>query len=224
MTASRFPDVGPLPDTIPIFPLPGALLLPGGRLPLNIFEPRYLNMFIDALGQGRLIGMIQPQPKDDLNLEDHVDLFTVGCVGRITAFSETDDGRLLVTLAGVSRFHMTEELPMLKAYRRVKADFSPFAGDLEAGSTDASMAKDDLIGIVKRYFESQGMDTDWEALETADEQLLVTSLSMVCPFDVREKQALLEAASHDERCRMMTGFMEMASRGPGGDSGSTISH
>ncbi len=222
---TRYPDAGGLPGAIPVFPLPGALLLPDGQLPLNIFEPRYLNMVIDALGQGRLIGMIQPVPKEDQDpITDHVDIYRVGCVGRITEFSETGDGRLLITLTGVSRFRVVEELAESNGYRRVQADYGPFAGDMADREEGADvMDRRELIGVVKRYFHVRGMETDWSALEEAEEHVLITSLAMACPFEVREKQALLEADTLVQRAEMLTGLMEMETLGAA-DGGPDVTH
>lgn len=195
--------------TLPIFPLTGVLLLPGGRLPLNVFEPRYLNMVNDALSQDRMIGMVQPKERHRDPIPGDAPIFPVGCAGRIVSFAETEDGRVLITLMGTSRFRVASEVPSPRGYRRVVADFSPFAADLdgEAGRIDA---RDELLATLKIYFRVRGMDADWETIEKADDDALITSLSMACPFDPDEKQALLECGTTAERGRMLAALMEMA--------------
>ena len=205
-----------LPDILPIFPLTGVLLLPRGRLPLNIFEPRYLAMTRDALGGERLIGMVQPSdPQDDGRGGGGLNppVYPVGCAGRVTQFSETDDGRFLITLTGVSRFRIREELPLLEGYRRVVPDWQPFAHDRErAGKPD--FYRERLIRGLKGYFAQRQIQADFEAIEKAPGEYLVTSLAMACPFAPSEKQALLEAADPDERARLLTTLVEMAATEP----------
>jgi len=201
-----------LPDILPIFPLTGVLLLPRGRLPLNIFEPRYLAMTRDALGGERLIGMVQPSdPQDDGRGGGGLNppVYPVGCAGRVTQFSETDDGRFLITLTGVSRFRIREELPLLEGYRRVVPDWHPFAHDRERAGKP-TFDRDRLIRGLKSYFAQRQIQADFEAIEKAPGEYLVTSLAMACPFAPSEKQALLEAADPDERARLLTTLVEMA--------------
>jgi len=207
----------PLPEIIPIFPLTGVLLLPRGRLPLNIFEPRYLAMTKDALGGERLIGMVQPSDPQDDNRgrggATNPPVYPIGCAGRITAFSETDDGRNLVTLTGVSRFRIRDELPLLGGYRRVVADWAPFARDRdpmdEPGFDRARFAL-----ALKGYFAQRQISADWEAIEKAPGEHLLTSIAMLCPFAPSEKQALLEAADLEERARLLVALIEMATIEP----------
>jgi uncharacterized protein len=209
-----------LPDILPIFPLTGVLLLPRGRLPLNIFEPRYLAMTRDALGGERLIGMVQPSDPatDHAGGGPAIDrmnppVYPIGCAGRVTQFSETDDGRFLITLTGVSRFRIREELPLLDGYRRVVPDWHPFAHDRErAGKPDFD--RDRLVRGLKSYFAQRQIQADFEAIEKAPGEYLVTSLAMACPFAPSEKQALLEAADPDERARLLTTLVEMAATEP----------
>lgn len=217
-----YPDTGTLPSVIPIFPLPGVLLLPGGQLPLNIFEPRYVAMTIDALGAGRLIGMIQPSPvagvaTADPDLRASPDIYGVGCVGRIVSFSETGDGRLLITLLGQSRFRVRSELPLVNGYRRVQADYSEFAHDLTGGASDGSPApqidRRRLVKAAKGYFDAQGLEADWPGIDAAPDDLLLTSLAMVCPLDSRDKQALLECADTGARAELLIELLEMAVHG-----------
>lgn len=195
--------------TLPIFPLTGVLLLPGGRLPLNVFEPRYLNMVNDALSRDRMIGMVQPRERHRDPIPGDAEIFPVGCAGRIVSFAETEDSRILITLMGTSRFRVASEAPSPRGYRRVVADFGPFAADLdgEAGQIDG---RDQLLTTLKAYFRVRGMDADWETIENAADDALVTSLSMACPFDPDEKQALLECDTTAERGRMLAALMEMA--------------
>ena len=202
-----------LPATLPIFPLTAVLLLPRGRLPLNIFEPRYLAMTRDALGGERLIGMVQPSdpaaggPGIDNRMNPPV--YPVGCAGRITQFSETDDGRYLLTLTGVSRFRIREELPPISGYRRVVPDWQAFAHDQDSPG-DSAFDRERLIRGLKGFFAGRQISADWEAIEKAPGEHLVTSIAMACPFAPSEKQALLEAADPDERARLLTALVEMA--------------
>src|SRR5512146_883588 len=192
-----------LPDVLSIFPLTGILLLPRGRLPLNIFEPRYLAMVRDALGGARLIGMIQPsEPQDDNRGRgaDNPPVYPIGCAGRITQFSETDDGRYLITLTGVSRFRIAEELPLLSGYRRIVPDWRPYAADRDAGEAPG-FDRPRLIRGLQSFFAQRQLSVDWSAVEKAPGEHLVTSLAMACPFAPSEKQALLEAPDLGERAR-----------------------
>jgi Lon protease-like protein len=207
-----------LPEVIPVFPLPGALMLPRARLPLNIFEPRYLAMLDDALKTDhRLIGMIQP-------LESRGDrpptLRRIGCAGRVTSLSETDDGRYLIALAGVSRFRVREEIEGFTPYRRVRADWQGFERDLAEGDRDAGFDRKGFLALLRRYFEAARLSSDWDSLEEANEEMLVNSLSMLCPFSVEEKQALLEAPRLAERRETLCALMEFAIASRGEDSGS----
>ena len=217
------PAFDELPAEIPVFPLAGVLLLPGGRLPLNIFEPRYLAMTRDAIKGDRIIGMIQPA---ELERPGHAPaLQHVGCAGRITAFSETDDGRYLITLAGIARFRVADELPGQSGYRRIRADFAPFAQDMaENPSLELDRAR--LLRALKGFFHQQGIKADWEQIERTTDSALITSLAMVCPFEPQEKQALLEAGTATERGRVLTALIEMALLGGtgGGSSGEAARH
>jgi Lon protease-like protein len=202
--AQTFDD---LPDTLPIFPLPGTILLPRCRLPLNVFEPRYLAMTEAALGAGRIIGMIQPVAAGTDELAP--DVYPTGCAGRISSFSETEDGRILLILTGLCRFNVAEELQVDTPYRQVRADWSPYRDDLEGFDGD-DIDRDYLFEILRTYFDARGLDTDWDALEISDDTLLVNSLVMSCPFDAGEKQVLLEAAGVEDRNRLMISLMKMA--------------
>src|SRR5205807_5335952 len=206
-----------LPDILPIFPLTGVLLLPRGRLPLNIFEPRYLTMTKDALGGERLIGMVQPSEPE---LQDNrgrgamnPPVYPVGCAGRITAFAEADDGRYMITLTGVSRFRIRDELPLLSGYRRVVPDWQAFAQDLDAPSA-TGFDRERFIRGLKEFFTQRQISADWEAIDKAAGEHLITSIAMLCPFAPSEKQALLEASDLDERARLLIALVEMAAIQP----------
>jgi Lon protease-like protein len=208
MTAAPIRRIEELPTVIPIFPLPGVLLLPRGKLPLNIFEPRYLEMVQEAIGSHRLIGMVQPRnPKGPL---DHPEIYRTGCAGRITTFAETEDGRYLITLAGVARFDAVRELPLEgRLHRQVEVDWSRFAVDL-AEPAPALLDRARLTPALKGYFVLHGLTADWDAIERTPDHHLVTCLAMICPFKPNEKQALLECPSTAERIDTMTTLIEMA--------------
>jgi len=208
-----------LPGVLPIFPLTGVLLLPRGRLPLNIFEPRYLAMTRDALGGERLIGMVQPSdPQDDNRGGGGLSppVYPVGCAGRLTQFSEGDDGRYLITLTGVSRFRIVEELPLVSGYRRVVPDWQPYAHD-RASQQEPGFDRTRLLRGLRSYFAQRRISADFEAIEKAPSEYLVTSLAMACPFAPSEKQALLEAADPDARAQLLTALVEMAAIEPGSE-------
>lgn len=218
MTNPERPDSpASLPDRIPIFPLPGAILLPGGRLPLNIFEPRYLAMTRDAMKGARMIGMIQPSDVDSDEFEPPV--FRTGCLGRIADFSETGDGRYLIELSGVCRFNVVEELSRDTPYRQVIADYEPYKGDFTAGDGPQDMDRAGLLSALRAFLDSRGLKADWDAAEKASDTVLVNSLSMVLPMIPAEKQALLEAVSIADRAAVMTALMQMATlEGDDGDA------
>jgi len=198
------PTFGDLADTIPIFPLVGVLLLPGAKLPLNIFEPRYLDMVRDAMTGSRLIGMVQPLDPATTDYEPEV--YRTGCLGRITAFQETDDRRFLITLAGLCRMTIAEELPRRKRYREVRASYESAGG---TGATAETLDRTRLISALRAFLVAQELSANWSAVESMAVNDLVTALAMVCPFDPIEKQALLEAPTSDERGRVMTALLEM---------------
>ena len=204
-----------LPDTIPVFPLPGALLLPRARLPLHIFEPRYLQMVDDTLKtRHRLIGMIQPR---EVPAAAEKRLHAIGCAGRLTGFSETEDGRYMITLSGLSRFRVLQEVQGFAPYRRCQVDWAPFARDLGGAENDAGFRRTEFMAGLKRYFEAMELSTDWGSLKGADEELLINSLSMLCPFAPEDKQALLEAPSLTTRRETLVTLIEFALRRGNGD-------
>lgn len=201
----------PLPQPSPLFPLSGALLLPGGQLPLNIFEPRYLRMVDDALSTARTISMIQPLESAAPNAEPP--LYEIGCAGRITSFAETSDGRYLITLTGVRRFKLIEEVESQTPYRLGKADWERFASDAQKDTSGNEVDRNLFLEIMQDYLEAEGLKTDWETAQTAPIEALVASLAMGCPFAPNEKQALLEAESIADRAECLMALMEMS----GGD-------
>jgi len=204
--------IGDLTDTIPIFPLPGALLLPRARLPLHIFEPRYLQMIEDAMKTpARLIGMIQP--REVPNGQGEKRLQAIGCAGRLTGFSETEDGRYMVSLTGISRFRVTEELSGFTPYRRCAVDWAPFARDLGPAENDPAFDRAGFMDLLARFFSAMELSTDWSSLKEAEPELLINSLSMLCPFTHEDKQALLEAPSLTTRRETMVTLIEFALRG-----------
>ena len=204
------PEFDQLPMRIPIFPLPSALLLPGGQLPLNIFEPRYLAMVTHALATPtRLIGMVQPldhHAGDDM--AEDPGLFETGCAGRLSFFQESDDGRFVVALNGVCRFHRLRQELDPNGFLVADVDWQPFANDLRVDLS--ALDRDPLISVLKRYFDMKEFETDWTQIENLDNHQLLATLSMICPFEVAEKQALLEADSMAKRADLLIAMMEMA--------------
>lgn len=198
-----------LPGTLAVFPLPGALLLPRARLPLHIFEPRYLAMLDDILKTPhRMIGMIQPIPGPGDGDGDI--LHTVGCAGRVTAFSETDDGRYMITLTGISRFNISAEVEGFSFYRKCDVDWHGFDADLGPAEHDPEFNRDPFMKLLARYFEVQKLEIDWEPLRDAEDEMLINSLSMLCPFGPEDRQALLEATTLDARRKTLTTLFEIA--------------
>jgi Lon protease-like protein len=204
---------GRLPATLPLFPLPGALLLPHGHLPLQIFEPRYLKMVEYALGDARTIGMIQPLGDDRDPVPDNAEVYQVGCAGRIVEFSETDDDRFLITLRGICRFRIAEEMPLTEGFRRVVPDFGPFHLDLEEEDGKDMVDRAEMLDAANEYLRAKDLVVDWSAVETIPDDELVSALSMICPFEPREKQALLECRGCHDRGLMLMSLFEMASHG-----------
>jgi Lon protease-like protein len=208
-----------LPASFPIFPLTGALLLPRGRLPLNIFEPRYKAMVEDALGERRLMAMIQPDPKLERGANGP-GLYAVGCLGRISSFSETDDGRYLITLTGIARFRVAEELPMRRGYRRARADWADFPElDLPEPPASGGFDRPALLAALRGFFSQRGIQANWDAVEQMSDDGLLTTLAMVCPFEPAEKQALLEAPDAPARARDLLALLLIGAHGPAEDAG-----
>ena len=212
---SFFSSAQDLPDQIPIFPLPSAVLLPGGQLPLNIFEPRYLAMIEETLATpGRLIGMVQP-------VGDDGDLFAVGCAGRITYFQETDDGRYMIALAGICRFTLKHHVETEGGYRVADVDWTAFQHDVNS-TDDGIDNRQQLLDVMRDYFKVRGFEADWDQIEQSANDQILNTLAMVCPFDVAEKQALLEANDANERANLLMAIMQMAMHEE--DSGNDARH
>lgn len=198
-----------LPAILPIFPLEGAMLLPRGHLPLQIFEPRYLNMIDEALGKGRMIGMIQPRHSQQHTPGAAPEVFAIGCAGRIVSFAETEDNRLLITLRGVCRFNVVEELALLKGFRRVRPDYTPFLADL-VDPVREPVDRKRMLSAARAYFALKDISCDWDAVNNADDDTLILSFAMMCPFESREKQGLLECSGIAQRAELLTSLFEMA--------------
>jgi len=225
---TRYED---LPAEIAVFPLSGALLLPWGRLPLNIFEPRYLNMVLDALQNRRIFGMIQPDQtrlararaaaevagsdSNIITLPTEPPIYSVGCAGRIASFEETDDGRILISLKGLARFRVVEEIEGRKGYRRVRAAYDDFKADMEP-PPKIDLDREALIDVLKPYLDAQGMKVNLDVIRNLSDATLVTSLCMICPFDPREKQALLESPTLQARAEALATLLRMGAFDAGG--------
>jgi Lon protease-like protein len=205
----RYRHATDLPSVIPVFPLTGALLLPRARLPLNIFEPRYLAMIDYAMSGSRIIGMVQPKVPNAESGRRPPILSEVGCAGRIVEYSETDDGRYVITLLGLSRFKVAGERDADTPFRQVAADYAAFPTDFD-GESAPEIARDRLIGALRPYLQDREMQTDWKAIEEAPADTLVDALAMLCPFEPAEKQALLEARGLKERADALIALLEMA--------------
>lgn len=198
-----------LPGIIPVFPLPGALLLPRGQMPLNIFEPRYLQMVDDALRDGhRLIGMIQPDASHSSDT-DRPSLFKVGCVGRITQFAESGDGRYILELTGVSRFTITEEQPSSTPYRQCRVDYFAFVDDFTPRKGEEDVNRQALLDVLTDFLKANRLKVDWEGIESAPNEALVNALAMMSPYGPAEKQALLEAPNLKTRAEILIAVTEM---------------
>jgi len=193
-----------LPETLPIFPLAGTIVMPGNELPLNIFEPRYLNMVSDALGSHRMIGMIQPDP----HAAGETDLYPTGCAGRITQYRETNDGRIEMILSGVCRYDIGEELPGTRGYRLVIPDWSRFADDYADHDGDLRNEHDLLVNTLHRYFEAKQLEVDWSMLERLPTVQLMNSLSMALPLSEQTRQVLLETVQPAERLSTFTAMLD----------------
>ncbi|MCX7381994.1 MAG: LON peptidase substrate-binding domain-containing protein [Alphaproteobacteria bacterium] len=200
-----------LPEVFPVFPLAGVLLLPGGKLPLNIFEPRYLALTEDALAAGRLFGMVQPDASRPAGAQGPA-VYPVGCLGRIVSFAETDDGRYLITLTGLSRFTIAAEAAMCRGYRRFHADAAAFAEDAAPG--DPVFDRAAMLAELRPFFAARRIDANWEVISRMTDSELVTTLSMVCPFQPAEKQALLEAPSPTDRATVLLALLRMDAYAP----------
>ena len=205
------------PPIIPVFPLPGALLLPRGQMPLNIFEPRYLAMVDDALRTERVIGMVQPDAEGG-GTPMAPRLYRVGCAGRICQFAETGDGRYLISLTGISRFRIESELAVATGYRRCQVSYEGFAVDFEARAGEAAVDREGVLKALRDFVEGNDLKVDWGGIEEAPNEALVNALCMMSPFGVREKQAMLEAPDLKSRAEVLIAVTEMElARGNGSE-------
>ena len=207
-TNAEYRGPGDLPEVIPVFPLPGALLLPRGQMPLNIFEPRYLAMVDDALRDGhRLIGMIQPDAANASS--DKPSLYKIGCVGRITQLAESGDGRYLIELTGVARFRIEEEPKVATPYRQCRVTYAPFADDFIARKGENAVDRTALLAALTDFLKANDLKADWEGIERAPNEALVNALAMMSPYGAAEKQALLEAADLKTRAEILIAVTEI---------------
>ncbi len=231
----RYKTLSDMPAVLPVFPLRGCILLPRAALPLNIFEPRYLAMFEAALSSHRLVAIVQPQripmaandaPDDDADGESppgsDVALRATGCVGRITAFQELDDNRLIVSLTGVTRCDMLDEVTKGTAYRRYRVSFDRFEQDLHPGLGEQDIPREQLLATLKRFLEARNLKADWSSISRSGSETLVNSLSVMSPYGPEEKQALLDAPSLKVRADMLIALAEMELAANGGTPGSTL--
>ncbi|MES1991581.1 MAG: LON peptidase substrate-binding domain-containing protein [Pseudomonadota bacterium] len=210
-STDRYHNVADLPATIPVFPLSGVLLLPRCQLPLNIFEPRYLQMVDDALRGARIIGLIQhDEEKTPGGRADRPELMQVGCAGRLTSYTETPDGRILITLTGIARFRVRSELEAMTPYRQCAVDFDEFADDLTPELGTEKVSRERLLEVLKEYLDTNGLQADWRAIKVSTNEMLVNSLSLISPYGPREKQALLEARTLEDRNQMLIALTEVA--------------
>ena len=220
---ARYLKTGDLPETLAVFPLAGALLLPGSQLPLNVFEPRYLSMFDDALSGHRLIGIVQPsfsEQRDQAGNATTPALCNVGCIGRITSFGETGDGRYVISLTGICRFRLLHEITDHKAYRSFK--IAPFTTDLTESDDETLVDREGLLAAFKAYLDANKLEADWESVELASNTTLVNSMAMMSPFGPAEKQALLEAPDLKTRAEMLIAITEIVLARTFGDLGTAL--
>lgn len=221
----RYTRPADLPARIPVFPLRGAILLPRATLPLNIFEPRYLEMMDDVMSGARVIGILQPTLADDDDQESPVDktagLRSVGCAGRVTSYQELDDGRLIITLTGITRFESVGETETDKLYRIMSVSYDRFAGDLTEGLGEELVDRQNLLRVLKTYLEVNRLKTDWATIQRASNEFLINALSVMCPYGPEEKQALLEAKDLRSRAEVLVALAEI-DLASNGSSGSTL--
>jgi Lon protease-like protein len=217
---ARYRTAKDLPGTVPVFPLSGALLLPGGRMPLNIFEPRYLEMIDHALAHNRLIGLIQPRLDGAMRSDGEPELCEVGCLGRVTSFAETGDGRYLVSLQGVCRFRVAEEQVTKTPFRQCR--ITSFVADLDAEAGAANVDRPALLKAFRAYLKANDLDADWESVSRAENAMLVNALSMMAPYGPAEKQALLEAPDLKTRAETLIAITEIALARAEDDFGSSL--
>ncbi|MDQ6434135.1 LON peptidase substrate-binding domain-containing protein [Mesorhizobium sp. LHD-90] len=209
-----------LPSIIPVFPLPEALLLPGGRMPLNIFEPRYLQLVDDAMRGDRVVGMMQPALDGSKRHDDEPELCEVGCMGRIISLSETGDGRYLISLQGICRYRILQELTVRTPFRQCR--IAPFVGDLEEDRGAGEVNRPALLKAFRAYLQANDLEADWESVSRADNTMLVNALSMMAPYGAAEKQALLEAPDLKTRADTLIAITEMTLARDNDEFGSSL--
>src|SRR5499426_2985138 len=218
---AEYRSPGELREVIPVFPLPGALLLPRGQMPLNIFEPRYLAMVDDAFRSGlRLIGMIQPDPAHPGPEEDRPNIYRVGCVGRITQLAESGDGRYLIQLTGIARFRVIEELVVPTPYRQCRVSYHDFIDDFTARKGESAVDRQHLLRALRQFLDANNLKADWDGIENAPNEALGNALAMMSPYGTAEKQALLEAPDLKTRADMLIAMteIELAKKNTGGET------
>jgi len=221
----RYQRPADLPQRIPLFPLRGAILLPRAVLPLSIYETRYLAMLEDILAGDRIVGIVQPDRSDSDEESPpgkDVSLRPIGCAGRLTAFQELDDDRVLVTITGVSRFGLVSEVPTEKPYRIFEVDYDRFSEDFQAGAGEENVDRGNLLRVLRSYLESHNLKADWRSILSAPSEYLVNSLSVVCPYGAEEKQALLEAKDLKTRAEVLVALAEMELASSEGGSGGAV--
>jgi Lon protease-like protein len=211
-----YADVGVLPEILPLFPLSGAILLPRGELPLNVFEPRYLAMVDDSIAGARLIGMIQPLPGEE-TATDATQLYDIGCAGRLTRLAETGDGRYLITLTGVARFRVLDELRARTPYRQCRVSYNEFSEDLLTGAGADAVDRDSMVSMLRNFAECSKLEVDWASIDAAPTETLVNALAMMCPFGANDKQALVEAIDLKTRAETLVALakLDLAQRNAG---------
>jgi uncharacterized protein len=225
----RYRRPADLPARIPVFPLRGAILLPRATLPLNLFEPRYVAMIDDCIGSSRILGIIQPErvggpttEQDESPTGKHVGLRRVGCAGRVTAYQEAPDGRVVITLTGISRFTVLSETPTAKPYRVCDVSYEPFIADFDRDADQSGVNRVQLLAVLKRYLDANNYKADWRSIEQAPSEHLVNSLSIMSPYGPEEKQALLEAANVKTRADVLIALAEMELAAGDGGAGTTL--
>ncbi|MGF1650037.1 MAG: LON peptidase substrate-binding domain-containing protein [Hyphomicrobiaceae bacterium] len=225
MFTDKYRSPSDLPSQLPVFPLKGALLLPRATLPLNIFEPRYLAMIDDVISGDRILGMVQPGggSGEESPLGKSSDVRSVGCAGRLSAYQELDDGRVLISLTGLCRYRIVEEVTRVTPYRSFVVDYKPYENDLIAGFGEDEVDRDKLHRVLKSYLETNRLSADWRAIANASTELLINALSVISPFGSEEKQALLEAPTLKDRANVLIALTEMElASGDGGSGGGMI--
>ncbi|MGA7324354.1 MAG: LON peptidase substrate-binding domain-containing protein [Rhodomicrobium sp.] len=219
----RYRSPADLPARLPVFPLQGCILLPRSNLPLNIFEPRYLTMIDDVIAGNRIVGIVQPVgAEEESPASKGHPLRQTGCAGRLSAFSETEDGRLLITLTGICRFDLTGEVQTAKPYRICDVTFSPYQKDLVRGHGQNSVDWTRFLQVLKSYLDARKLTADWESIQRSPTELLINTLSMISPYGPEEKQALLEAPDHKTRSEVLMALAEMEIAAPSSGSGTSL--